>query len=52
MLLHDAVGDRQPETGSLAVLLRREERIEDALEALLVHALAVVDDLDLDHAFV
>ncbi len=34
VLLHDAVGDRQAESGALADLLGREERIVDARELL------------------
>ena len=46
MLLHDRVGDRQPEAGALADLLRREERIEDLRLQLVGNARAVVVDLE------
>ncbi len=43
-LLDDAEHGRQPEAGSLAELLRGEERLEDACARRLVHAAARVAD--------
>ena len=48
MLLHDRVGDRQPEAGALADLLGREERIEDARLHVFRHARPVVVHLEDD----
>jgi hypothetical protein len=41
-LLDDAVHDREAEPGAVLARLGREERLEDALEHLAVHAAAVV----------
>jgi hypothetical protein len=41
---HDAVHDREPEAGALARALGREERIEDPLLGLGIHAVAGVAD--------
>ena len=46
VLLDDAVGDRQPQAGALADVLRREERIVDARQLLGRNARAGVADLD------
>ena len=44
VLLDDAVGDRQPEARALVHFLRREERIEDPRQHLLVDARTAVAD--------
>src|SRR6266567_9618270 len=38
MLLHDSVNRRKAKTGSLACLLGREKRLEDAFQRLRIHA--------------
>jgi hypothetical protein len=43
VLLHDRVGDREPEAGALANLLGREERVEDPLLHVLGTPAVVVD---------
>src|SRR6185503_1180458 len=43
VLLHDAVDHREPETGAAALVLRREERLEDPRLDLGAHPEAVVD---------
>ena len=43
-LLDDPVDGREPQAGALALLLRREEGLEDARLRLGVHAGAGVDD--------
>ena len=48
MLLHDRVGDRQPEAGALADILRGEERIEDLRLHVFRHARPIVGDLEHD----
>ena len=48
VLLHDRVGHGQPETGALADLLRREERIEDLRLQLVGNARPVVVDFEHD----
>ena len=45
----DAMADREAEPRALADTLRREERIEDALQVLFRDAAAGIDDRDLDH---
>src|SRR6516164_1584675 len=50
VLLNDPVRHRKTEAGSLPRLLRREERIEDAVPQLERHARTVV--LDLEHDLV
>ena len=47
-LLDDPVDRGQPEAGALADLLGREERLEDMLAGLAVHADAGVADGELD----
>ena len=49
MVAHDAGRDRQPQPGSLAPRLGREERIEDRLQVLGRDARALIDDPDADH---
>jgi hypothetical protein len=44
VLLHDAVDHREPETGSAALVLGREERLEDSRLDLAAHPDAVVAD--------
>ena len=48
VLVDDAVHHREAHAGALAGLLRREERLEDALEDLRAHAVPVVLDDQLD----
>src|SRR5438105_1703054 len=44
VLLHDAMADREPEPGALALRLGREERIENPIELRFHDAGAVVGD--------
>src|SRR6185436_19287678 len=48
VLLHDPVGDRKTEAGAVPRVLRREERIEDAVSRARGDPGAVVLDLDAD----
>ena len=52
VLLHDRVGDRQPEARALADLLRREERIEDLRLHLFRNPGPIVVDLEDDRVAV
>ncbi len=51
MLLHDGIGDRQPEPGPLADLFRREKRVEDLRLKIVRNSRSVVVDLE-NHAVV
>ena len=48
MVAHDAVADAQPEARALANFTRREERIEDAAEVLVIDPVPGVGDEELD----
>src|SRR5207245_572364 len=50
MIVHDALGDGEPEAGSLSGWLGREERIEDAAEVLPRNPRPFVFQLELDFA--
>src|SRR5262249_56313200 len=50
VLLHNAVGDGQPESGAFTHLLRGEEGLEDARHDLRRNAGAIVLELDHDPA--
>ena len=48
MVVHDAVGERQAESGALAGFLGREERLEDLPQVPGLDAVTVVSHLDAD----
>ena len=48
VIANDAVADAQPESRALTDLTRREERVEDAADVLVVDAVAGVADEELD----